>query len=251
MYLHNIQGVFFTSYNFREHVTPLVENTGPPDQLLGCRDHELPHWWPPEPQKSHSWSLSVWSLSVSEECLRGGTGHSEDRKENVGQCFTFPTQQKCKHVENMFERQINILNFQYFNTPMGNTFLYFTFISNTVIFLQMYACTCLIDAFMESSLASFFVSQKTIVLPWLPLYTWITSPMTAARWDQWHAMARCYRRNDRPGRDVSVNSPGRFLMRSHYISTLVDDDKCFHFYYILICWPLLKEIFDNRLSNCH
>lgn len=60
--------------------------------------------------------------------------------------------------------------------------------------MQVCASTCLMDAFMESSLASFFVSQKTMVLPWLPLYTWITSPITAARCDQWHVMARCYSR---------------------------------------------------------
>jgi len=54
--------------------------------------------------------------------------------------------------------------------------------------------TCLMDAFKESSLASFFVSQKTMVLPWLPLYTWMTSPNTAARCDQWHAIARCCKR---------------------------------------------------------
>lgn len=57
--------------------------------------------------------------------------------------------------------------------------------------LSASASTCLMEAFMESSLASFFVSQKTMVLPWLPLYTWMTSPSTAARWVQWHAMARC------------------------------------------------------------
>lgn len=166
--------------------------------------------------------LSLFLRNVSVE----GLGTLKTEKKTLDNVSQF---RHSKSVENMFERQINMLNFQYYDTPMGNTFLYFTFISNTVIVLQMYACTCLIDAFMESSLASFFVSQKTIVLPWLPLYTWITSPMTAARWDQWHAMARCYRRNDRPGRDVSINSPATFLMMNHYISTFVDDDKCFHF----------------------
>lgn len=51
--------------------------------------------------------------------------------------------------------------------------------------------TCLMDEFMESSVASFLVSQKTMVRPWLPLYTWMTSPMTDARWDQWLVIAKC------------------------------------------------------------
>lgn len=139
--------------------------------------------------------LSLFLRDVSMEGL--GTLKTHGQKSKHWPMFHISN--KSKSVENMFERQINILNFQYYNTPMGNTFLYITFISNPVIFLQMFACTCLIDAFMESSLASFFVSQKTMVLPWLPLYTWITSPITAARWDQWHAMARCYRGNDRQG----------------------------------------------------
>lgn len=54
--------------------------------------------------------------------------------------------------------------------------------------------TCLMDVFMESSVASLLVSQKTMVRPWLPLYTWMTSPMTDALWDQWHAIARCCNR---------------------------------------------------------
>lgn len=69
--------------------------------------------------------------------------------------------------------------------------------------MQIAMVTCLIEAFMANSLASFLVSQKTIVLPWLPLYTWTTSPITAARWDQWHAMARCYRGNDRMMQQVN------------------------------------------------
>lgn len=51
--------------------------------------------------------------------------------------------------------------------------------------------TCLMDVFMESSVASFLVSQKTMVRLWLPLYTLMTSPMTDALWDQWQAIARC------------------------------------------------------------
>lgn len=69
--------------------------------------------------------------------------------------------------------------------------------------MQIAMVTCLIEAFMANSFASFLVSQKTIVLPWLPLYTWTTSPITAARWDQWHVMARCYRGKDRMRQQVN------------------------------------------------
>lgn len=72
---------------------------------------------------------------------------------------------------------------------------------STTLLIGVYAfsspsiSTCLMEVFMVSSFASFFVSQKIMDLPWLPLYTWTTSASTAARWLQWHAMARCYHGN--------------------------------------------------------
>lgn len=51
--------------------------------------------------------------------------------------------------------------------------------------------TCFMETFCDNSWASFLVSQKMIVRPWKPLYTRITSPITAALWVQWHLIARC------------------------------------------------------------
>lgn len=158
-------------------------------------DHQV-NFWNVQPASCHICGHQNLERSVPEALQCGFSLFLRNvTVEGLGTLNTCGQKHMLRKIraENAFlKMQGNILSFRYHNTPSSNSFVCIKFIKNIVTtFLNMCVCTCLIDAFMASSLASFFVSQKTIVLPWLPLYTWITSPITAARWDQWHAMARC------------------------------------------------------------